>query len=348
MKRGFSLLWTILAVLALALFVAAGCRAETDHEDEHAHETADQSEILTLPELASLELEGAPLKVVATTSIIGDVVAQVGGEVIELTTLMGPGQDPHSYQPTPQQMATVARAHVVFVNGWDLEEALTHDLEQIAGDVPLVPISAGIEPRAFGQHKEDEHDEAQDEDEHDHAGPDPHVWFDVGHVKQWAENVARVLGDLDPAHAEIYAQNAETYRAKLDELDAYANSQLVSIPEDRRFLVTNHEALGYLAEAYDLHVLGTVLPAASTVAEPSASLLVALIDTMEEHGLCTLFAETTNSTRLAQAVADELAGCNQVAVLQLYTGAIGPAGSGADSYIGMYRYNVDTIVEGLQ
>jgi ABC-type Zn uptake system ZnuABC Zn-binding protein ZnuA len=259
---------------------------------------------------------------------------------------MEPGQDPHSYEPTPQQMATVSRAHVIFVNGWDLEEALAHDLPEIAREVPIVPASATIKPLAFDEH-EDEHAHA-DADASKAGAADPHVWFSIPNVERWVENVARVLGDLDPAHAETYASNARAYRAELSELAAYAEEQLSRIPAEKRYLVTNHDSFGYLAHEYDLHVLGTVLPAASTAAEPSASDLVALIEEMEAHGLCTLFTETTVSDKLAQTVAEELAGCDQVAVLKLYTGAIGPAGSGADSYLGMYRYNVDTIVQGLQ
>jgi zinc/manganese transport system substrate-binding protein len=123
---------------------------------------------------------------------------------------------------------------------------------------------------------------------------------------------------------------------------------LARIPAEKRYLVTNHASFGYLAHEYDLRVLGTVLPAASTLAEPSPSDLVALIGQMKEHGLCTLFTETTVSDKLAQTVAAELEDCDQVAVVKLYTGAIGPAGSGADSYLGMFRHNVDAIVAGLK
>jgi ABC-type Zn uptake system ZnuABC Zn-binding protein ZnuA len=272
------------------------------------------------------------------------VVAQVGGAAIELTTLMGPGQDPHSYQPTPQQMATVAQAHVVFLNGWDLEEALAQDLQEIAGQVPVAAVSAGIEPLLFGEHEASH----GGQDTGAHAGADPHVWFDVHNVEQWVENVQQALSALDPDNAAAYAENAAAYRASLDELDQYARGQLASLPAERRYLVTNHDSLGYLAHAYDLQVLGTVLPAAGTLAEPSASDMAALIAVMQEHSLCTIFAETTVSDKLAQTVADELAGCDQVAVIKLYTGALGPAGSGAESYIGMFRYNVDAIVKGLQ
>ena len=341
--------WRVaLLALTLTLLATGGCRSEAAHEEEP--EAHGEGEVLSLPALSPVPLDGAPLRVIATTSIVGDVVAQVGGTAIELTTLMGPGQDPHSYEPTPQQMAAVAQAHVVFVNGWDLEEALAQDLQEIAEEVPIAAVSAYIEPLAFGEH-EGEHTEAQDghdEDAHEHTGLDPHVWFDVHNVEQWVENVERTLSALDPDHAAAYAENAAAYRARLDELHEYAAGQLASLPADRRYLVTNHDSLGYLAHAYDLHVLGTVLPAASTLAEPSASDLAALIEVMEEHGLCTIFAETTVSAELAQTVAEELAGCGEVAVLELYTGALGPEGSGAESYIGMYRYNVDTIVAGLR
>jgi ABC-type Zn uptake system ZnuABC Zn-binding protein ZnuA len=274
----------------------------------------------------------------------------VGGAAIDLTTLMGPGQDPHSYQPTPQQMATVARAHVVFVNGWDLEEALAHDLHEIAGQVPIAAVSAYIEPLPFGEHEAAQSGQASEgqADAHDHASVDPHVWFDVRYVEQWVENVEAALSALDPGNAAAYAENAAAYRARLEELREYAAGQLASLPPEKRYLVTNHDSLGYLAHAYDLQVLGTVLPAAGTLAEPSASDLAALVEVMEEHGLCTIFAETTVSDKLAQTVADELAGCDKVAVIKLYTGALGPEGSGAESYIGMYKHNVDAIVAGLR
>ena len=148
--------------------------------------------------------------------------------------------------------------------------------------------------------------------------------------------------------AEIYRGNTESYLRELAELEAYTESQLATLQESRRFLVTNHDSFSYFADRYGFEVLGTVLPAASTLAEPSASELSALIQAMEEHQVCAIFTETTVSDTLAQTVAAELEGCDEVKVVQLYTGAVGPPGSGAESYLDMFKTNVDAIVEGLK
>ncbi|NDJ35926.1 MAG: zinc ABC transporter substrate-binding protein [Chloroflexi bacterium] len=314
--------------------------------------------MLALPELEAADLGGEPLTVIATTSIIGDVVAQVGGDAIALTVLMEPGQDPHSYEPSAGDLTTVSESDVVFVNGWNLEEGLADDLETIGEAAVIVPVSANIEPLEFGGHDHDEHgdehgddehgDEHDDEHAHEHSGADPHTWFNVDHVKQWAANVEQVLSTLDPANAETYAANAEAYLAELDALETYVMDQVGAIPAENRLLVTNHDAFGYFADAYGFEVIGTVIPGASTLAEPSARDLAELIEEMEENGVCTIFTETTVSDTLAQTVAAELDGCETVQVLPLYTGSVGPEGSGAETYVDMFRANVDTIVDGLQ
>lgn len=342
MKTIVKQIWMVLFLIGAVLVVScSGTETAVSPSDDHDNEA--EGGTLTLPELDAVELNGAPLKVVATTSIIGDVVAQIGGEAIALTVLMGPGQDPHSFEPSARALTAVAEAHVIFVNGWDLEEALVHDLEEIGAGVPLVPISANIEPLALG---EDEHENEQEE-AHEHSGADPHVWFSIHNIEQWVKNVERVLSDLDPANAETFAKNATAYLADLAELEAYVASELNQISDDRRFLVTNHESFSYFAAAYDFTVLGTVIPGSSTLAEPSANDLTDLIATMAEHDVCTIFTEVTVSDSLAQTAASELTDCDNVQVLPLYTGAIGLPGSGADSFVGMFRANVDAIVEGL-
>lgn len=330
---------------------------EEAHDDAHEEGDEHETEMLVLPDLNAVELNSEPLRVVATTSIIGDVVAQVGGEAVDLTVLIGPGQDSHSYEPVAQDLTAVANAHVIFVNGWNLEEGLVDDLVTIGEEALVVPISANIEPLEFGKgtHKPDEENENHEEgeeheegDEHGHSGADPHVWFNIHNVEQWVENVEHVLGYLDPANADTYQANAGTYATALADLKTYTTAQLNTIPEENRFLVTNHDSFSYFAEAYGFTVLGTVIPGVSTVAEPSASDLANLITEMETYSVCTLFTETTVNDALAQTVSAELDGCETVQVLKLYTESFGSDGSDVDSYIKLFRANVDTIVSGLQ
>ncbi len=266
---------------------------------------------------------------------MGDVVTQVGGDLIELTTLMQPGQDPHTYEPTAQDIAWIEQAHVVFVNGLGLEGRLLDTVESVSG-VPIVPVSAGIEPLEAG----DEH-----EGEHEHTGADPHTWMDPTNVIVWTDNIAGALAALDPAHANTYRQNADAYAGELRGLDAYIAEQVAEVPPEQRKLVTNHEALGYFARRYGFEVIGTVYIGAAQLAEPSAGDMARLIQTIREEDVRAIFIETTVSDALAQTIAGEIG--HEVGVYTLYTGSLGEPGSGADSYIGMMRANINTIVEGL-
>ena len=320
----------LLVYLVAALLLVACNTGEAGHVDE------EEPAILMIPQLETADLNDSKLRVVVTTSIIGDVVAHVGGEAIDLTVLIRAGQDSHSYEPGAQDLTAVADAHVIFINGWDLEEGLLDDLANIADADILVPVSAGITPLPFAE---------EDEDEHQHH-EDPHVWFDPQNVQQWVRNIEQVLAALDPANEAVYHANAAAYSQDLDTLLEYMDEQVAQIPVDGRKLVTNHEALGYLAARYDFTLIGTVLPGGSTLAEPSANDLAQLAAAMQEANTCTIFAETTANTQLAQAAAAELDNCEQVHVLSLYTEAISPPGSEADSYIGMMRVNVDLLVTG--
>lgn len=329
----------LFATLGILLALAAACgQASTGVGEE-----AEALPSLALPELAPVHTGATrPLRVVATTGIIGDVVAHVGGDQIVLTILMGPGQDPHSYEPSTADLTRVAEADVIFVNGWDLEEGLVDDLANIAGDAPLIPVSAGIAPLFSGAH--DREDGPEHENERD---ADPHVWLDPQNVRRWVQNIEQVLGNLDPANAGAYAASAQTFEQELAALEAAMEAQLAQIPDDRRKLVTNHDALAYFARRFDFQIVGTVIPAASTMAEPSAREMVTLVQNMRAEGVCAIFAESTSSVRLAETVAAELDNCDEVQVLSLYTGALGPPGSGAGSYLDMMRANTDAIVRGL-
>jgi zinc/manganese transport system substrate-binding protein/manganese/iron transport system substrate-binding protein len=332
MRRNHNGLKSVILLVFVCLFLMA-CTAAVSQQD-------DALDVLVLPALTAVDLQNTQLQVVATTSIIGDAVAQVGGDAIVLTTLMGAGQDPHSYVPSAGDLTAVADAHVIFINGWNLEEGLLDNLQNVAGEVPLVPVSANIAPLAFGAH--------EDEAESDHETADPHTWLDPHLVKQWVRNIAQTLSALDPDKATLYTANADAYQAELDALIKKMETQIVTIPVAQRVLVTNQDSLAYFAARYQYEVIGTVIPGASTLAEPSARKFTALEAVMREHKLCTIFAETTANEQLAQAVAAELADCDTVKIETIYTGAIGVAGSGMDSYIGMMMANGTAVVEGLK
>lgn len=339
----FMLGWGLVACGGGATPTAAPPDAAAN-EDDHADDMA----MLELPQIEPVAVADGKLKVVASTSIVGDVVANVGGDAIDLTVLMAAGQDPHSYQPSAGDLTQVAEADIVFINGWDLEEGLVADLEAIAENAPIVAVNAGVVPLEIGAMDAAHGDEELGDEEHDHAGADPHTWLAVPNVMQWVDNVALVLETAVPALADTVNANAAAYKAALTELETYAVAQLATVPPAQRVLVTNHDSLAYFAAAYDFEILGTVIPGASTLAEPSANDLTELVAAMAAEGVCTVFTEATISDQLANTVAAELNACDSVAVVPLYTGAVGPAGSGADSYIGMFRANVDAIVAGLR
>lgn len=355
----------LLIILLLGALAIAGCTGSAAEPESAASPDPNEDEpTLSLPQLEAVELNGRPPRVIATTDVIGDVVGAIGGDQINLTTLMAPGQDPHSYEPSTGDLAAVARADLIFVNGWDLEEALLETLEQTSEHGPLVPISAGVSPlgagaehvhqeggnhaRANEHDHEDEHEaEHEEEAAHDHGAVDPHVWLDPHNVIQWVENVVVVLSELDPANDVAYQNNADAYVAQLEDLIAYMEVQTAQIPPERRKLVVTHDSLGYFARRFGFDIVGAVIPGSSTLAEPSAGELANLIAAMEEAGVCTVFVESTLNRELAETVAGELGACDEVHIVELYTGSLGPEGSLAGSYLGMMRANVDAIVRGL-
>jgi len=274
---------------------------------------------------------GERLRVAATTTIVGDVVAQVGGDVIELTVLLQPGTDPHTYQPRPSDLVSVAQAHLLLVNGLGLEDNLMETLENVEGDYSIVSISTGIEPRRSARHDRQEHGDA-----------DPHVWFDVHNVMLWADNAATALGALDPAHADVYSANSAAYRERLEELDAWIMDQVATLPEGNRTLVTNHPALGYFADRYGFEQVGVVYPV-SPSSEPSAGDIARLEEAILEYRAPAVFTESTVNPALAQQVAQDTG----VLLVSLYTGSLSEPGGEADSYIALMEYDVRAIVAAL-
>lgn len=334
-------LFLIIAVL-LGACTAPNPTPAAETDEPHADEA-----VLSLPDISGITVaNGEKLRVVVTTSIIGDVVRNIAGDNIELTVLMAQGQDPHSYQPTPQDLTTASRAQIVFVNGWDLEEGLINDLTNAVDGGVIVPVSAGIEPLSgeADEHEVDaDHAEAEGEEEHHHAH-DPHVWFDPNKVMVWVDNITQVLTKIEPDNMDTYTTNAEAYKGELTTLDTYIKEQVAQIPEANRKLVTNHDTFSYFAQTYGFEIIGTVLPSASTGTEPSAADLADLVKAINTSGVKAVFIENTVGESLADVVADETG----ATVYELYTDALGAPGSGADTYLTLMRTDVDTIVQGLR
>jgi len=278
------------------------------------------------------------LKVVATTSIVGDVVKAVGGETIELSVLLPIGADPHGFQPTPQDVTKVAEADVVFMNGVGLEGFLESLIRNAGGHAETVSVSEHVPWLAFEGQGEQAGGHAHDQ------GADPHVWFDVTNVVMWVQAVERKLSELDPANAETYAANAAAYAATLEELHGWIEEQVAQIPGANQKLVTDHTALVYFARRYGFEQVGAVVPGYSTLAEPSAQELAGLEDAIRALGVKAIFVGNTVNPNLAQRVADDTG----TRLVFLYTGSLGEPGGPADTYVDMMRYDVSAIVDALK
>lgn len=339
-----------LFVLILLLVTAACTPVENQHEE-------DALTGMVLPEIAAVALDpGEKLTVVATTSFIGDVAAQVARDAIDLTTLIGVGQDPHSFEPTPQDLSAIERADLILVNGLGLEEVLLEALEEIASG-PVVPVSAGIEPLGHkDEHSEDdaeqeeevEHEEGEESEDHDHADGDPHFWVDPNNVIVWVENIRQALSQADPDNTDLYAANAAAYTSQLEVLDAYIRQQVETIPPANRELITDHGTFTYFADEYGFEMIGTVIPSFSTTAGPSAGDLADLLALIAEHEVPAIFVGETapQSTRdLAATLAEETGA--EIKVLSLLTGSLAPEGQTGDTYLGYMRYNIEQIAAGL-
>jgi ABC-type Zn uptake system ZnuABC Zn-binding protein ZnuA len=227
----------------------------------------------------------------------------------------------------------VADAHLVFVNGLHLEEFLDELIENAGGEAPVVAISMNVDTRAF------------DEDEgRAHPGVDPHIWLTPANAVMMVRNIEQALSELDPANAAAYQANARAYQAQLEALDAWVKVQIEGIPVESRRLVTDHNVFGYYADRYDLEIVGAVIPAYSANSEPSAQELADLQKAIDQYEAKAVFVGATANSALAKRVAED----TNIQVVPLFTGSLGPPGSGAETYIDYIRYNTTAIVETLK
>jgi len=282
---------------------------------------------------SSAPAAGAKLDVVATFSILGDLVQAVAGDNIQLHTLVGPDGDTHTYEPIPADGVALAQANVIFENGLGFETWLNKLYTASGSKAMRVVVTTGVTPGkiAIG----------------DAAGEtDPHAWQDVSYSIGMVNVISATLVAQDPAHAAAYQANAAAYLRQLQDLDSYIQQQSNALPAERRKLVTNHDALGYFARRYGYQVVGDVLGSVSTEAsEPSAAEIARLIEEIKGAGVPAIFTENIENSAVINQVAQE-AGVKVAP--PLYTDALGKPGSAGDSYLKMMRYNIDTIVAALK
>ncbi len=288
------------------------------------------------------------ISVVATTSIWADVARQIVGENGTVTTIIPIGADSHDYQPSARQVGELMGADLIIANGLGLEQSFADVLETAASDgVSVLEIAPDVNPLPFAdhEHEEEEHEEDAHEEgeEHEHGSLDPHVWFDPARVATATGLIAGQLAVIDDsidwqARADAYADDLTQAQTDIEEI-------LSVVPVESRRMVTNHDAFGYFADVFGFEIVGVVIPGGSTLDDPSSAELAELVAEIEHENVSAIFAETTSSTALAEAVAAEVG--REIAVVELYTESLDEPGTDAGTLIGMLLTNARRIAGAL-
>ena len=314
-----------------------------------------------------------PLDVVVSFSILADLVQQVGGEHVAVTSLVGPGEDAHVYEPVPTDVVAVAGADLVVVNGLGFEGFLDRLIEASATQAPVILATRNVDVLASDHAKDDEddhghgdehahdddhghdhgHDHAHDhahedahedahDDGHDHGDQDPHAWQSIHAVEAYVATIAQGLCDVGPDHCDAFTANAAAYADQLQALEAELQAMLAPVPVEQRIIITSHDAFGYLARDFELTMLAA--QGTSTDSEASAADVAALIDQIRESGARALFIESISDPRLLTQIAEETGlGISG----RLYSDALSLPDSEAATYIEMMRTNVSRIAAAL-
>jgi zinc/manganese transport system substrate-binding protein len=290
--------------------------------------------------------DAATPAIVATTSIWADVTSNVACDgLAEVETIIPIGGDPHSFEPSLQDRNTLESADLIVANGLVLEETLEDTIDAAEGHgTPVFRFAEQMTTLAAGAAEDVAAGDGDDDDRHDHSDGNPHVWFDP-------TRVAAALPALRDALVEHVGLDAgrvdaclDDYQSAIAATDSEVAALVDTIPADRRRLVTNHEALDYFADHYGFEVLGAVIPSSSTLAEANPADLQALVALIEESGVPAIFAETQHSSVEAEALAEAV---GDITVVSLFTDSLGPAGSGADTYLGLLSTDARLIVDAL-
>lgn len=322
-----------IALVAALSLVVASCGAPSD-DAPNAPDGADG---------AGGAGTSTPVAVSTTTplgSVVEDVVTCNGGTA---STLMAPGDDPHTFAPSSAQLAQLTQAELVVMNGLGLEEGLGSAIENARSDgARVLELAPLLDPLPFGDTTGQVEDEDHDGD-HEDDGNDPHVWLDASRMATAAEligeELATVTGD------DGYTECGTQVGAELRDVHEQVVEILAAVPDERRVLVTDHQSFGYFAQAYDFDLLGVVVAGGSTDAEPSSQELAELVEVVRDAGVPAVFSNTAVSSSLVEAVAAEAGG--EVQVVELYVGSVGPEGSGATTYADLMLTDARLIADAL-
>ena len=268
------------------------------------------------------------LRVVATTTVLADLVANVGGDRVSVTSVVPKGGEVHTFDPSPQDVVGLTQADLIVSNGLGLDQWLTDLASDAGATVPIVELGEDLDVEYLAGEEPDE-------------PVNPHLWLDVSNTRAYVAKIADALAAADPDGAADYRANAETYDAELADLDAWIREQIATVPPADRKLVSFHEAFPYLARAYGLEIVGVVVDAPGQ--DPSAGEIAGLVDAIRAAGVKAVFGEAQFSDDLVRTIADETGATVET---NLYNDSLGDPP--VDSYTGMMRWNVERIVAALR
>lgn len=301
--------------------------------------------LLALSPLSAAVAHAAEVNAVASFTVLADVVEEVGGDRVAVTSLIGPNGDPHAYEPTPDDVRQVRQADVVFMSGLGLEGWMGRLIEASGYQGQPVVVSDGIHTREMG---EDAHEHGHDDADGDHAGgshdgADPHVWNSPTNIEVWVDNIVTSLSNADPAGADVYRANGDAYKQELASLDQYAREQIDALPEHQRKVLTSHDAFGYFADRYGVTFLSPL--GMTTDSEASAKDVASMIRQMRDEHIRSYFFENSNDPRLVEQIAratDAQPGG------ELYVESLSEVDGDAPTYADMFRFNVDQLVQAMK
>lgn len=274
--------------------------------------------------------QNEPITVVASFSILGDMVAQIGGDAVHVKALVGPNSDTHSYQPAPDDVRTLAKADIVFMNGLGLERWMMRLIEASATKATIITATTSITPRSIIEGK-------------NQRVTDPHAWQNLANAHIYIKNILDALIKAAPAHAEAFKKRAAHFDAQVTEMDQYIREQIDAIPAKKRVIITSHDTFGYFGDAY--HITFKAPEGLSKDAQPSAATITKLIDQIKAEHVKQVFIETVTDSRLIKQIGKDSGATMGGA---LYSDALSDAKGTAPHYLDMFRNNVPKLVDAMK